>query len=487
MRNLQLRTRLTLLVTTVFAMALIAAAAIGLTRIETSLETETRDNAEALLYDYLGQLQGGTVGPAQPDPDDATRFVYLDAGGSELTNAEFQQILFSAFDSAVGSIPLPDDFPPLPEGFPDLPEGATAEGVVIVEAGRLDIVIAEPGDDQPISLDLGEKVTTVGLPVTIGDEAVTIGVSSPLKPIQDSLDAMTQLFAVLVPLLTVLVAAGTWLLVGRSLRPVHQITTQVDQITTQNLEQRVPEAAATDEIGHLARTMNKMLAGLQTARDQQHQFISDASHELRSPITATQATLEVARANPDTTDWLATAEILHDENARLAALVDDLFLLARLDETDTPELRDDIDLEELFLDEARRPHPTNVNIRVESPARIRGDLSTLTRAARNLIDNAARHAASTVTVTIINDGTEATVTIADDGPGIDNDDLERIFERFTRLDDSRNRTSGGGAGLGLAITKHIITAHNGTINASNGPSGGAVFTLRFQTGTTITT
>ena len=330
-------------------------------------------------------------------------------------------------------------------------------------------------------------MTAVGLPVTIGDEAVTIGVSSPLQPVQDSLHAMTRLFAVLVPLLTMLVAAGTWLLVGRSLRPVHAITTQVDQITTQNLEQRVPETTATDEIGHLARTMNKMLGGLQTARDQQHQFISDASHELRSPITATQATLEVARANPDTTDWPATAEILHDETTRLAALVDDLLLLARLDETGTRELTDDIDLDELFLTEARRPHPTNVNIRVEAPARIRGDLATLRRAARNLIDNAAQHATTTVTVTITNNDTQATVSIADDGPGIADHELERIFERFTRLDNSRNRTSGGGAGLGLAITKQIITAHNGTIGASNSPTGGALFTLRFKTGPTTAT
>ena len=487
MSTLRLRTRLTLLVTTLFMLALIAAAAIGLDRIETSLESETRDNAEALLYDYLGQLQGGTVGPAQPDADEATRFVYLDAGGSELTNAEFQRILFSAFDPTLGSVPLPDDFPPLPEGFPALPEGFTVDGVVIVEAGTLNIAVDPTSDDQTLKLDLGDKVTTVGLPVTIGDSAVTIGVSSPLQPVQDSLDAMTRLFAVLVPLLTLLVAAGTWLLVGRSLRPVHAITTQVDQITTQNLEQRVPETTATDEIGHLARTMNKMLAGLQAARDQQHQFISDASHELRSPITATQATLEVARANPDTTDWPATAEILHDETTRLAALVDDLLLLARLDETGTHELRDDIDLDELFLAEARRPHPTDVNIRVEAPARIRGDLATLTRAARNLIDNAAQHATTAVTVTITNDGTDATVSIADDGPGIADDDLERIFERFTRLDNSRNRASGGGAGLGLAITKQIITTHNGTITASNGPSRGAVFTLRFEVGTTVTT
>ncbi len=472
MINLPLRARLTLLVTTLFAVALIAVAAIGLNRIEASLESESRDHAAALLDDYLAQLQGGTLGPAQPDADEATRFVYLSSDGSELSNTEFQRILFSAFDPAFGPIPLPENFPPLPDG-------ATAEGVVVVEAGVLDVAIDPTADNQVVELDLGDLVTAVGLPVTIGGEALTIAVSSPLRPVQDSVRAMTRLFVVLVPLLTLLVAAGTWLLVGRSLRPVHAITTQVDQITTRNLEQRVPETTATDEVGHLARTMNKMLAGLQTARDQQRQFISDASHELRSPITATQATLEVAQANPDTTDWPATAKILHDENNRLATLVDDLLLLARLEETGTLALNDTIDLDEIFLLEARRPHPTDVNIKVEDPARIRGDLATLTRAARNLIDNAPRHATSQVSVTIANDGAETTITIVDDGPGIPDGDLEHIFERFTRLDNSRNRSSGGGAGLGLAITKQIIAAHSGTITATTGPSAGAVFTLRF--------
>ncbi len=476
MTKLTLRTRLTLLVTALFASALIAAALIGLNRIESSLQTETRDNAEALLFDYLGQLQGGVLGPAQPDATEATRFVYLDANDSELTLIEFQTILLAALDPPVGSGQFPD-------GFPPLPEGATSDGIVIVDSGIVELTVDPSSGGDPIDLELGEEVAAVGLQLSLGDQAVTIGVSSPLKPVQDSVDAMTRLFAILVPLLTLLVAVGTWLLVGRSLRPVHAITTQVDQITARNLEERVPETATTDEVGHLARTMNKMLAGLQDARDQQRQFISDASHELRSPITATQATLEVARANPDLTDWPATAEILHDENTRLAALVDDLLLLARLDETGTSEFREDIDLDELFLAEARRPHPAQVNIKVEAPARTRGDSATFTRAARNLVDNAARHAASTVTITMTNDGTEAIVTIADDGPGIPKDELDRIFERFTRLDDARNRSTGGGAGLGLAITKEIVTSHNGKITASNDPSAGAVFTLRFPSGT----
>ena len=472
MSKLPLRARLTLLVAALFAIALTTAAVVGLDQIETSLETETRDNAEALLFDYIGQLEGGALGAAQPDAQEATRFLYLGPDGAELNDAEFRSILFTSIESGFEPFPLPEGFPPLPD------ELATG-GIVIVEAGQLPIAINSAVGDQPIALDQGDDVTAVGLGVTIGEQDLTIGVSSPLRPVRDSIDAMTRLFLILVPALTLLIAGGTWFLVGRALRPVSAITTHVDRITTHNLEERVPETEATDEIGHLARTMNKMLAGLHTARDQQRQFISDASHELRSPITATRATLDVARANPGSTDWLATAKILHDENTRLATLVDDLLVLARFDETRSVDLKDDIDLDELFLAEAERPHACPVGVKVDSPVRLQGDLSAMTRAARNLVENAARHASSSVVVTIAVDESHAIVSIADDGPGIPDADLDRIFERFTRLDDSRQRSDGGGAGLGLAITKQIIAAHNGTITATNPTSGGALFTLTF--------
>ena len=465
MSKLPLRARLTLLVAGLFAIALTTAAVVGLDQIEASLETETRDNAEALLFDYIGQLEGGALGAAQPDAQEATRFLYLGPDGAELTDAEFQGILFTSIESGFEPFPFPDGFPPLPDEL-------AAGGIVIVEAGQLPIAITSAVVDQPVVLDHGDDVTAVGLGVTIGEKDLTFGVSSPLRPVRDSIDVMTRLFLILVPALTLLIAGGTWFLVGRALRPVSAITTHVDRITTHNLEERVPETDATDEIGHLARTMNKMLAGLHTARDQQRQFIS-------SPITATRATLDVARANPDSTDWPATAEILHDENTRLATLVDDLLVLARFDEMRSVDMKDDIDLDELFLAEAERPQACPVSVKVDSPARIRGDLPAMTRAARNLVENAARHASSSVVVTISVDETHAVVSIADDGPGIPDAELDRIFERFTRLDDSRNRSDGGGAGLGLAITKQIVTAHNGTITATNPTSGGALFTLTF--------
>ena len=262
---------------------------------------------------------------------------------------------------------------------------------------------------------------------------------------------------------------------SRALRPVDAITAQVDRITTNNLHQRVPEPAADDELGRLANTMNQMLSRLEHAQHAQRQFISDASHELRSPITATQATLEVARNPAVETDWSATADVLLEENARLSSLVDDLLFLARLDETATTGT-EHVDLDELCLTEADRPHPRPVQVHVERPARVQGNPGQLARAIRNLVDNAADHATNRVDVTLAVTDNTAIITIADDGPGIPTADRDRIFDRFSRLDSSRNRTQHGGAGLGLAITKKIVEAHRGTITADD-PDEGARFVI----------
>lgn len=473
MTRLPLRIRLTLLVTILFGLALSATAVVSLARIESSLQTDIRNNAEALLVGYFDQLLGGSIGPGDPAPEDATRFVYLDDQGNDLTTLEYQRVLLNAVATQVEDLP----FPELPDSFPVPPE-LLSDSPIIVESGAVQLVIQPiTRDGEPVLLDRGDNVITVGIPVQVGDTPLTIAVSSPLQPVTDSLNTLTRSALVIVPGLILAIAAATWIIVGRALRPVDAITAHVDRISTESLDQRVPEPGADDELGHLAVTMNRMLARLQHARDAQRQFISDASHELRSPITATQATLEVARSHADRADWTATADILHQENVRLATLVDDLLLLAQLDETSSPLVAQDVDLDELCLAEANRPHPTSVRVHVDAPARIRGNPQNLARAIRNLVDNASRHATSRVDITISLDHTTAAIEVADDGPSIPPADLERVFDRFSRLDTSRSRALGGGAGLGLAISKHIVTAHNGALTASNRTNGGARFTL----------
>ena len=243
----------------------------------------------------------------------------------------------------------------------------------------------------------------------------------------------------------------------------------------------MPEPATSDEIGRLARTMNAMLTRLDDATQRQHRFVADASHELRSPLTGIRTQLEVDLLHPEQADWEATERSVLDDTVRLQRLVDDLLVLARTDSAPTDVThRETVDLDEIVLTESRRlaGHTTHtvdtsavsgaqlsgnadlLHARGPQPARQRGSVR---RAARS--SSRCRRPIDCVVL-----------TIADDGPGIPSAEQERIFERFTRLDDARTRETGG-TGLGLAITHDVVTAHGGTITLENDP--GARFTLTF--------
>jgi signal transduction histidine kinase len=228
--------------------------------------------------------------------------------------------------------------------------------------------------------------------------------------------------------------------------------------------------------------MNAMLRRLDHATDRQRRFVADASHELRSPLTGIRARLEVDLAHPNGADWQATERDVLDDAIRMQHLVDDLLALAASDASATPAAHEPVDLDEIVLREARRLRSRTAH-RIDtsgvSGAQLLGDSGGLSRAVRNLLDNAARHARSTVTVTLSESDTTLELSIADDGPGIPPDQHERVFERFARLDDGRARDDGG-TGLGLAITHDVVVAHRGTITVDNAP--GARFTIRIPLG-----
>lgn len=481
MKRFPLRIRLTALVTLVFGAALTIAAIGGLAGLDNSLRTDARATAERLLSDYLKQIHGGNLGPATPNAEDATRFVYFNSDGQEITENQFGQILLENLPDQAKDLSFADNSEawPLP---PEMVDGSVidlpTDSGFVVDAG---VVPVTPQGD-PVLLERGEDTIAVGLPVQVGDQELTIAVSSPLDPVTNSTNTLTRVLLVLVPTLTGAIALATWTIVGRTLRPVHAITAKVDLINNQNLDQRIQESETDDEIGQLASTMNPMLGRLHNAQAAQHQFISDASHELRSPITASQAALEFAQRNPQETNWPATAELLHKENARLADLVDDFLLLAQTEEAG-PSRAESVDLDDVCLTEAQRPHPTPVHVHIDSPAQVNGNLDHLTRAIRNIVDNATRHAKTQVDITITTKPNSAVIEIADDGSGIPTAELDAVFDRFSRLDPSRNRALGGGAGLGWAIAQQIITAHQGSITAANRKPAGAIFTITIPTST----
>ena len=283
--------------------------------------------------------------------------------------------------------------------------------------------------------------------------------------ISSSVRTLTVTLWFTVPALIVFIGIMAWTVTGRALRPVEVIRGEVTAITHSSLDQRVSEPRARDEVGRLARTMNEMLDRLEAASDQQRQFVSDASHELRSPVAAIKATGEVALTHPETADWPAVVRRMLSDDERMEQIVHDLLDLAREEGAELPATV--IDLDDIVLEEVDRSKRLGHSVSSDrvSAGRVRGSREQLTRVVRNLLDNATRHARTAVRVSLTT--TDAvTLAVEDDGPGIPSDQREAVFERFTRLDEGRARDAGG-LGLGLAMVRSITLHHGGTVNVTD--------------------
>ncbi len=287
------------------------------------------------------------------------------------------------------------------------------------------------------------------------------------------------LLAVSVPIVVIVVALTTWVAVGRSLAPVDRMRRQVDVMSASDLSQRIDEPPTGDEIGRLAHTMNGMLARLEESQAAQRRFISDASHELKSPLASMRQYAEVARAHPDRISPAELSAVVLDEGARLERLVQGMLVLTRADEGALALSMGEVDLDDLLLAEAGRLRGigrVTVDAHEVSAVRVRGDLGLLRQVTRNLADNAVRHARTRVVFATTETASGAEFTVEDDGTGIPVDEREHVFERFVRLDEARARDAGG-SGLGLAIVREIVRAHGGDVRVDAGAFGGARFTV----------
>lgn len=288
--------------------------------------------------------------------------------------------------------------------------------------------------------------------------------------VTDPISILSRLLAATVPAVVVLLGILTWWLTGRTLRPVEKMRVEMAEITGTNLGRRVAEPATGDEIDRLAHTMNETLDRLEGAIRRQQRFVADASHELRSPLTRIRGELELDLAHGVPVDPSTTERSVLDETIDLQHLVDDLLQLARSDDGLFELTLQPVDLDDVVLHEARRLRErgrVNVDLGRVSAAQTIGDIQQLSRATRNLLDNAERHAATTVTISLAEIDGRVRLTVSDDGAGISTDDRQHLFERFTRLDDARTRDAGG-TGLGLAIVRDIMQRHNGSIAIEDG-------------------
>jgi signal transduction histidine kinase len=259
-----------------------------------------------------------------------------------------------------------------------------------------------------------------------------------------------------------------WRVIGAALRPVEALRLGAERIDeASHDDERLPVPPTRDEIAALATTLNEMLGRVAGARKTQRAFVADAAHELRSPLASMRTQLEVARHLGDTSEL--TGDLLA-EVERLSSLVEDLLLLARAGDT-PPSVRSACALTEVLRSAVDRYAAARVPVRlhlgsgvgtVEPATVVAMDSPDLTRALTNLIDNAVRHANATVDVSASLAGRLAQITVSDDGAGIPPTDRERVFDRFTRLDEARDRDSGG-TGLGLAITRQLLTRAGGSV------------------------
>lgn len=322
--------------------------------------------------------------------------------------------------------------------------------------------------------------------VTTNAGRLTLVAARPVEEVNRSVHAVVGVFLLGIPSLVALFAVVAWLVVGRALRPVDAIRSEVAAISASSMHRRVPEPGTGDEVDRLARTMNSMLERLETAAERQRQFVSDASHELRSPVASIRTTLEVA-LRKDRANWPGIARSVLADDARMEQLVDELLELAQLEETADAAPDTLVDLDDVVLEEAARVEG-NATVRTDhvSAGRVRGRRSQLERVVRNLLDNAARHARSTVAVSLQASDGRVELVVDDDGPGVPDADRERIFERFTRLEEARTRDAGG-VGLGLPLARAIVERHGGTITvATSEQLGGARFVVRLPASDTGT-
>jgi signal transduction histidine kinase len=431
------RARTTLLAAVVVAVALAAGAVILLLSLQNSLVRSGDATAVAKARDLAAVVdsEGVPSTVTAPGEDDVVQVV--DAEGR----------VVAASDNARG-------WPPIASFRPDgaVPEVETAYDVA-------------DGSDLENYRVWGVRAGTDELPVV-----VYVGTS--LEAVSEATARLRATLAVGLPVMVALLAFSTWLMVGRTLRPVEGIRSEVSEIEAMALDRRVPVPPTDDEISRLAETMNAMLDRLEAASRRQREFVADASHELHGPLAAFRTQLEVALEHPRDADWEAIAVELLADSDRMERIVGDLLYLARTDALPPEPSPTLVDLDDIVLDEVNRLR-SHVRVPIDtsrvSAAPVRGSREELRRLIRNLLDNAVRHARSSVRVELATAGDQVVLAVEDDGPGVPSEERQRIFERFVRLDAARSPD--GGTGLGLAIVHAITVRHSGQVSLEPSAAG----------------
>lgn len=419
-------------------------------------------------------------------------------------------------DGRFGGPGAPVGLPPVsdvdaPVGLPALPERLSAmyEGVVVPDHGLVtffepnlpgqefsapdvdwDTVADAPAEPFTVdSVDGGVEYRVLAVP---GSEGVFVR-ALPLAEVDDTMNRLVLLETVGLIAVLVVLAAVAWWVIRLGIRPIRAMAHAADEITDDDLSARLPEPDVRGtEAAVLAHTLNTMLGRLETAVDEQRRsearlrrFVSDASHELRTPVTTIQGYADLYRSGGlrDTSALDDAMRRTEQEARRMARLVDDMLTLAKLDQQRSQAVAP-VDVGTVLSDtvaDTRVTAPDHTVVdRIEPDLVVVGDEDRLRQIITNVVGNAAVHtpAGTTIAVTARSNEAQVVIEVDDDGPGVDTEHLERLTERFYRADPSRSRRHGG-SGLGLAIVAAATDAHGGTLDIASEPGAGTTVTLRF--------
>jgi signal transduction histidine kinase len=438
MRRLSVRWRITMIVVVLFAIALGLASFVLVRTVRSNIVDGIKQSNEKQVAALAAQLENGVPGQVDVPPDGRGTPQYVEIVDNS-TGLHYYL-------------------------FPD--------GRLLPKTKQTDAQIAYQREAQRQAQDLRTQQV-----IKSAQGQITLVSQRSLVEVDDTISSITHALLIGFPALVLLVGILAWYMAGRALRPVEAIRSEAASITHTTIHRRLPVPATHDEISRLASTMNEMLDRLEDASTRQRKFVSDASHELRSPVASIRTQLEVALRRPSRDDWPVVAQRVLAEDERLEQAVADLVELARLDEGVAARDLAEVDLDEVVFEECGRERAIPIDTSGVSGGRVNGRRDALARAVRNLVDNACRHAESRVIVTLQTRGDDVELVVADDGPGIAPEDRIRVFERFTRLDEGRARDAGG-MGLGLAVVKTTIERHGGSVAIEDAEPHGARFVVR---------
>ena len=477
MKPLSLRGRLIFASVVLVALGLVAAEAttflllrsnlVG--RIDRQLEGATQDAIRIFNDGASGGSGGPGGGPGGEHPPDrhggereslpVTFAALLDASGAVVDSRSF----------GFGSV---STLPELPGGLPGSSSQPGGDALLLT-AGSAD----------------GIRYRVLASARSDGQGTVVVG-----YPLSD-VDATLRRLLIVEGIVTAAVLAGVaalalWL-VRLGLRPLTQMEHAAADIADGDLSRRVEPSDARTEVGRLGHALNVMLERIEAAFAERQasearlrRFVADASHELRTPLTSIRGYAELFRhgAADRPEDLAKTMRRIEDESTRMGSLVEELLLLARLDQG-RPLDREPVDIAKLVRDavsDARAVQPTRpISLTANGPVVVQGDEARLRQVAANLISNAMHHTpvGTPVRVRVERAGGDAVLEVADEGPGMEPEHAAKVFDRFFRVDPARSRDNGG-AGLGLSIVSAIVTAHAGAVELETAPGRGARFTIR---------